>query len=356
MWMSTETRSKVESCRRNPMHFADATKNRSDDVKQWDYERKRDLDAFEELPPSERGWWTGTAGAAMDWRRRRNKSLETLFCFEDCCRETSTRCRGKRQTSQEIQVWRVRIMQLGAAVARNAQMGKIAQVGKSHVGGTIDPEHRHERAKVQNWKMNQNKQVLADSCERSRVRRDLQEPVHESSIPLGWLHPGCVWILTHDWGMTRTRHCDEGVARPELKVTQMRVRDAVDHENCLSTRFEIHKIQVQDGNCFLHDHVLRDQNSSKESIHDMLMNDWYWWKRDMKGLKQQVQDDRLLSINAFEPGMTGHDLANVGRNSHYKFFHELTGALLDPRTSETCQDQRGCVPAHDERESLWIRS
>ena len=46
MWMRCETQSKVESCRRNPMHFADATKNRSDDVKQWNYERKRDLDAL----------------------------------------------------------------------------------------------------------------------------------------------------------------------------------------------------------------------------------------------------------------------------------------------------------------------
>ena len=38
----------VESCRRNPkfLHFADATKNRSDDVKQWEYKRKRDLDAL----------------------------------------------------------------------------------------------------------------------------------------------------------------------------------------------------------------------------------------------------------------------------------------------------------------------
>ena len=46
----------------------------------------------------------------------------------------------------------------------------------------------------------------------------------------------------------------------QLIVTQMRVRDAADHENCLSTRFEIHKIQVQDGKYFLHDHVPRDQN------------------------------------------------------------------------------------------------
>ena len=28
--------------------------------------------------------------------------------------------------------------------------------------------------------------------------------------------------------------------------------------------------------------------------------------------------------------MTGHDFTNVERNSQYKFFHELTGALLDP--------------------------
>ena len=47
------------------------------------------------------------------------------FAFEDCCRETTTRCRGKRKTNQEIQVRRVRIMQLGAAVAMDVQLGKL---------------------------------------------------------------------------------------------------------------------------------------------------------------------------------------------------------------------------------------
>ena len=126
------------------------------------------------------------------------------FAFEDCGRETTTRCRGKRQTNQEIQVRRVRIVQLGAAVAMDAQMGKMAQVGNSHDGGTIDlehrdecdPEHRHECTKVQNCTMNQNKQCsgLLRSCPtcsaraRSRVKH-----------PAGWLHPGCACIWTNDW-------------------------------------------------------------------------------------------------------------------------------------------------------------
>ena len=75
--------------------------------------------------------------------------------------------------------------------------------------------------------------------------------------------------------MTRTHHCNEGVARHNQTVTQMRVRDAADTKIVLRTSCEIHKSPVQDGTYFLNEHVPRDQNLSKESIHDMLMNDWY---------------------------------------------------------------------------------
>ena len=50
----------------------------------------------------------------------------------------------------------------------------------------------------------------------------------------------------------------------------------------------------------------------------------------LKGLKHQSQDDGLLSINAFEPGMTGHDLQTWEEGRVEKIFDELTGAPLDP--------------------------
>ena len=50
----------------------------------------------------------------------------------------------------------------------------------------------------------------------------------------------------------------------------------------------------------------------------------------LKGLKQQLQDDGSLSINAFESGVAGHDLQTCEENHVGKFFDELTGAPLDP--------------------------
>ena len=131
MWMSSETPSKVESCRRNRMHFADATKNRSERREAVGVQTEARHGRVDELAPGE--------GASE--------------------------------------------------LAPLDQMGKIAQ-GKSHDGGTIDPEHRHECTKVQNWKMNQNKQCSgllrsSPTCSaraRSRVKH-----------PAGWLHPGCAW-------------------------------------------------------------------------------------------------------------------------------------------------------------------
>ena len=86
------------------MHFADATKNRSDDVKQWDFKRKRDLDALMSYHKVE-GLVNWHRWSSMDSDGVGGTSLwKHSFAFDDCCRETTTRCRGKRQTNQEIQV------------------------------------------------------------------------------------------------------------------------------------------------------------------------------------------------------------------------------------------------------------
>ena len=63
------------------MHFADATKNPSDDMKQWDFKRKRDLDALMSYHQVEGlvKWHRWSSYGQR--RRRRNKSLETHFCF-----------------------------------------------------------------------------------------------------------------------------------------------------------------------------------------------------------------------------------------------------------------------------------
>ena len=123
-----------------------------------------------------------------------------IFAFDDCCRETTTRCRGKRQTNQEIQVRRVRVVQLGAAVAMDAQMGEMAH-GKSHDGGTIDLEHRDACNKVQNCTMNQNKRC-------SGLLRSFTSQA-SSWVVASWL---CLDLDTR-LGMSRTRDCDKGVAR-----------------------------------------------------------------------------------------------------------------------------------------------
>ena len=193
--MSSETPSKVESCRRNPMHFADATQNRSDDVKQWDYKRKQNLDASMSYHQVKElvNWHRWSSDGQR--RRRRNKSLETQFCFwglwwrnnHQMSRKVTDKPRDPGQTCQNCATW--------SGSRDGCTDGNIAQ-GKSHDGGTIDPEHRHECTKLQNWNMNQNKQCSgllrsSKTCSaraRSRVKH-----------PAVWLHPGCAWILTHDW-------------------------------------------------------------------------------------------------------------------------------------------------------------
>ena len=50
----------------------------------------------------------------------------------------------------------------------------------------------------------------------------------------------------------------------------------------------------------------------------------------LEGLKQQLQGDGLLSVNAFGRGVTGHDLQMWEYNNVEKFSDELTGAPLDP--------------------------
>ena len=47
-------------------------------------------------------------------------------------------------------------------------------------------------------------------------------------------------------------------------------------------------------------------------------------------LKQQLQDDRSLAINAIEPRNDGTRPANVGNNHVDQFFDGLTGAPLGP--------------------------
>ena len=305
-----------------------------------------------------RGWWTGTAGAAMDWRRRRNKSLETQFCFEDRCRETSTRCRGKGQTSQEIQVWRVRIVSLGAAVAMDAQMGKIAQVGKVTM----------EEQLIQNIVMNTPKCKIgrwiktssaADSCD--RVRRVLQEPVHESSIPLG----GCILVVLASW------HTIGNVENTPLKWRSCAAQSDSHsdesswrswHENCLRTSCEIHKMSGAGWQLLLA--WSRAPWSKLEQIIDPWHADeWLVQVKAGRGWSRQcwrAWSNRCKMTDCWASTRWSRGWRDTtckrGKKLTLQILPRVDVSTVAPRTSETCQDQRGCVPAHVERENLWIRS
>ena len=61
------------------MHFADATKNRSDDVKQWENKPKRDLDASMSYHQVKGLVNLHRWSSHGQRRRRRDKSLETQF-------------------------------------------------------------------------------------------------------------------------------------------------------------------------------------------------------------------------------------------------------------------------------------
>ena len=66
------------------------------------------------------------------------------------------------------------------------------------------------------------------------------------------------------------------------------------------------------------------------------MNDWYRWKADgaghgsAEGLEAIGARWQIAEHQRVRARNDRTRLANVGRNSHYKFFNELTGALLDP--------------------------
>ena len=344
MWMSSETALKVESCQRNPMHFGDATKNRSDDVKQWDFKRKRDLDALmschqvEGLVNSHR--WSSHG----QWRRRRNKSLETQFCFwwllprnyNQMSRKATDKPRDPGQTCQNCATW--------SGSRDGCPDGRNGASWKSHDGGTMDlehrdecdPEHRHECTKVQNCTMNQNKRcsglLRSNPMWSARVRSRVKHTA-------GWLHPGCAWILTHDWEcrehVTAMKEL-RGTIRPELIVTQMRVRDAADHEDCLRTSCEIHK---KSGAGWL---LLLAWTRAPWSKLEQRIDPWHTgeWLVQVKagraghgsaeGLEATGARWHIAEHQRVRVRNDGTRLANVGRNSHYKFFNELTGALLDP--------------------------
>ena len=65
----------------------------------------------------------------------------------------------------------------------------------------------------------------------------------------------------------------------------------------------------------------------------------------LKGLRQQLQDAWVLSINAFEPRMTGHDLQEWKEN-HVGQCFDVDGSTVGYRASKTGKDQGGSVLAH----------
>ena len=162
------------------MHFEDATKNRSERREAVGVQTEARRGRVDQLPPGEGAGelapleqpWTETAS---EEQVSGNTVLLLRIVAEKQPPDVEESDRQAKRSRSDV------------SLAMDAQMGKIAQ-GKSHDGGTIDPEHRHECTKVQNWKMNQNKQCsgllrLSPTCSaraRSRVKH-----------PAGWLHPGC---------------------------------------------------------------------------------------------------------------------------------------------------------------------
>ena len=51
----------------------------------------------------------------------------------------------------------------------------------------------------------------------------------------------------------------------------------------------------------------------------------------LRGLRRQLQKDGAVSINALEPGLTGHDTQEWDEDGLEQFFDELTGERLNPK-------------------------
>ena len=194
------------------------------------------------------------------------------------------------------------------------------------------------------------------------------------------VHPGVALDLTTGWDLKNQTHVEQaeglqGTVRPKLLIGHARFRDS---------RNLYHK-QLQDGHYFLHGAAPGHEQGEREeeeeedgshllgheSVQHVKAGRAAEWLTNsgciaeeltklqggdrenaissivtmsptveskpaivaavLRGLRRQLQQDGAVSINAMEPGITGHDTQVWDEDGLERFFDELTGERLNPR-------------------------
>ena len=197
------------------------------------------------------------------------------------------------------------------------------------------------------------------------------------------VHPGVALDLSASWNLQNQTHVEQAeslrsIVRPKLLIGHLHFRDSRN----------MYLKQLQDGNYFLHEHMNdaapgheqggdeKDENGSHLLEHEGVQHvkagkaaEWLTNSRCiveeltklqgddhenvtistmetmsptvedkpavvaavLRGLRRQLQQDGAISINALDPGVTGHDAQEWDEDGLEQFFDELTGERLNPK-------------------------
>ena len=143
--------------------------------------------------------------------------------------------------------------------------------------------------------------------------------------------------------MTRTRHCDEGVARHN----QTRSESNSDESSWRSWPRKLFEHEIWDSqNSGAGWQLFLQWSRAPWSKLEQRIDPWHadeWLvlvKAGREGVEATGARWQIVEHPRVRAGDDGTRLANVGRNSHHKFFHELTEALLHPEQARLAKIKR----------------
>ncbi|CAK0871008.1 unnamed protein product [Prorocentrum cordatum] len=127
------------------------------------------------------------------------------------------------------------------------------------------------------------------------------------------VHPGVALDLTTGWDLKNQTHVEQ-------HVKAGRATEWLTNSGCIAE--ELTKLQGGDRENAINSIVnMSPMVESKPAIVAAVL----------RGLRRQLQQDGAVSINALEPGITGHDTQEWGEDGLEQFFDELTGERLNSR-------------------------
>ncbi|CAK0797196.1 unnamed protein product [Prorocentrum cordatum] len=127
------------------------------------------------------------------------------------------------------------------------------------------------------------------------------------------VHPGVALDLTTGWDLDDQTHVEQ-------HVKAGRAAGWLTNSGCIAE--ELTKLQGNDN---------ENATRSAGAVSPAAENRPAIVAAVLRGLRRQLQQDGAVSINALEPGLTGHDTQEWDEDGLEQFFDELTGERLRPK-------------------------